>query len=304
MKNVYLLTFLLAIVVTMNSCYEQAKSSSLAKTAEPGSQNFNDYWYAGKAEISSYKLSQSRYGEIHEGKAVLVFVTEDFSKSKQVKLDNGAAAGEDRLPVLKMNFTKKFTTGIYPYSMMLSVFSPVAQGKEVHSPKVTMSSQEWCGQVFSQMNLKKTTYELKSFSYFEREGDQSMTLEKTLLEDELWNKIRLDHKNLPQGEIQVLPGLFHTRLNHKEMKPLKVRASLSAKRDEMSYVLDYVDKGRVLTINFDKSFPHQILSWEEKAKGIRGKVLTTKGVLDKSLMTDYWSKNGTKDAHLRKELNL
>ncbi|MEM1407815.1 MAG: septum formation inhibitor Maf, partial [Bacteroidota bacterium] len=41
---------------------------------------FNNYWYAGKAEITSYELKQSRYGEVHDGEAVLIFVTEPFSK--------------------------------------------------------------------------------------------------------------------------------------------------------------------------------------------------------------------------------
>jgi len=42
------------------------------------SQEFKDYWYAGKAEISSYKLEQARYGELRDGTAALIFVTEDF----------------------------------------------------------------------------------------------------------------------------------------------------------------------------------------------------------------------------------
>ncbi|MDP7238046.1 MAG: hypothetical protein QGI34_15090, partial [Candidatus Latescibacteria bacterium] len=41
--------------------------------------SFGDYWYQGKAEITSYTLKQARYGEIHDGHVVLIFVTEDFS---------------------------------------------------------------------------------------------------------------------------------------------------------------------------------------------------------------------------------
>ena len=50
-------------------------------------QQFKDYWYAGKAEITSYKLEQSRYGELRDGKAVLVYVTEPFLPKAQVKAD-------------------------------------------------------------------------------------------------------------------------------------------------------------------------------------------------------------------------
>ena len=38
---------------------------------------FNAYWYTGLAEITSYSLEQARYGEIHKGSAVLIFVSEE-----------------------------------------------------------------------------------------------------------------------------------------------------------------------------------------------------------------------------------
>ena len=81
-------------------------------SAEAG--DFDAYWYQGKAEITSYRLEQARYGEIHPGHAVLVFVTEDFSRTKQVKLDNPRAAGNDAVKILKLNATKKFNTGSTP----------------------------------------------------------------------------------------------------------------------------------------------------------------------------------------------
>ena len=45
-------------------------------------EKFAKYWYKGKAEITSYKLQQARYGEMYEGTAVTIFVTEDFSNKK------------------------------------------------------------------------------------------------------------------------------------------------------------------------------------------------------------------------------
>src|SRR5438105_8601198 len=100
------------------------------------SEQHRAYWTQGKAEITSYKLTQSRYGELHEGDAVLIFVSEPFSRSKQVKLDDWQSAGNDAVEVLKLNFTKKFVTGIYPYSLMFSVFTP-ADGSR--SLKTTMT---------------------------------------------------------------------------------------------------------------------------------------------------------------------
>ena len=87
--------------------------------SSPG-KAFKSYWYNGEAEITSFDLQQARYGHTYPGQAVMIFVTEDFSKAKQVKLDHPEEAGNDRINVLKLNLTKKFNTGIYPYSMMLS----------------------------------------------------------------------------------------------------------------------------------------------------------------------------------------
>ncbi len=71
----YLITlFFFLIIIPFYSSESQEHNNS---SAIVDSQDFNDYWYDGKAEITSYKLEQARYGELHEGYVVLVFVTED-----------------------------------------------------------------------------------------------------------------------------------------------------------------------------------------------------------------------------------
>ena len=100
-------------------------------------QQFRDYWYPNGAEISRFSLKQSRYGEIHEGDAVLIYVTEDFRPDTQVKAD---FQKPNNVSVLKLNATKKFNTGIYPYSVMQSTFFPVDNNQ--HAIKVT-SSMRW-----------------------------------------------------------------------------------------------------------------------------------------------------------------
>lgn len=112
-------------------------------------QTFDDYWYTQGAEITRYRLEQVRYGEIHEGDAVLIFVTEGFLPDKQVKA-NHPEYHDQVIPILKLIFTKKFYTGIYPYSLMSSIFTPIDIIQYPHTLKVTASTQEWCGQVYSQ----------------------------------------------------------------------------------------------------------------------------------------------------------
>ncbi len=265
------------------------------------SEAFKQYWYAGKAEVNAYNLDQSRYGENRQGKAMLIFVTEGFSRKKQVKLDDPQAAGKDNVAVMKMNYTKNFFTGIYPYSMMLSTFTPISRNQLPHTFKVTMTSQEWCGHVFSQINLAKSRYSVSSYSYFEQEGDTQFTTEKVLLEDELMNLIRIDPANIPLGKIQILPGLFFTRLKHDNLKPQEVVLTKENMPGETHYIIDFPE--RKLTITAEEAFPHKILGWEEQFTE-RGQSYHTKAVLDKTLYTDYWRKNKNEFLPLRDSLGL
>lgn len=265
------------------------------------SPEFTGYWHAGKAEVSSYDLMQSRYGERRPGKAVLIFVTEDLSKKLQVKLDD--PSGKRKINVLKLNYTKNFITGIYPYSLMLSVFTPVNRAKDPATIKTTMSSQEWCGQVYTQINLRGNRYAVKSFSYFEQEADQRFSVRQALLEDELWNLIRLDHENLPVGEIKIIPGLFYTRLHHVDFKARSAFAERSESDSANQYTITFPEDDRVLSIQYETGFPYKILGWKETWKE-KGETMETTARLDKTLYTDYWTKNKNEFLYLRDSLNL
>ncbi|MEM6829232.1 MAG: septum formation inhibitor Maf [Bacteroidota bacterium] len=277
----------------------------------PNSGDFNRYWYGGQAELTSYELQQARYGEIHKGEAVLVFVTEPFSKSKQVKLDNWRDQSPDNVSVLKLNMTKKFLTGIYPYSMMMSTFKPVSSNQYPNAFKISTSSQEWCGHTFMQLNLEENNYRLKGFSYFESEGDVNVSVPGSLVEDEIWTTIRLNPANLPTGDIELLPSTFYLRLRHQETKPQQAKASLTTvassdfgKSTHSKYMLEYTN--RSLAIYFESAFPYQILGWEETHQSGFGKkqALTTVARRINTIQSPYWSQNSNKDRALRKELGL
>ena len=272
--------------------------------------NFKDYWYKGQAEITSYDLEQARYGEIHKGNAVMVFVTEPFSKSKLVKLDYPERSKGEALSVLKLNFTRKFNTGVYPYSTMQSIFTPVELKNNPYTLKVTTSSQEWCGHTFTQLSLRDKHYENLSYSYFESEGDQQSTLNKSLLEDEIWNRIRIAPKELPIGDIQLVPNTLASRLKHFTLNIEPAKAQLREvddNKNHLRYEIKYQNIDRSLSVRFAKSFPHEIISWEEtytSGWGANAKKMVTKGKKKKSIMLDYWSKNQVSDLHYRKELGL
>lgn len=292
--------FLIVNIFLFNlySCGQKQTAVSTTRLYE--SDVFKNYWYAGQAEISSYHLQQSRYGEVREGEAVLIFVTEDFSKSKHVKLDDPGKAENDKVNVLKMNFTKNFVTGIYPYSMMLSVFTPVQNPATL---KVTSSVQEWCGQVFSQMNRRGSRYHIAGNSYFESEGDETFSIKQAWLEDEMWNMIRLAPADLPVGSFEIIPGMFFSRLLHVRQTAHQAIGTRTENEDTVHYELRIKDLERTLVIRFRKEFPHNILGWEETF-GERGQIQKTTATLLKSIKTDYWTKNKNEHLPLRDSLGL
>ncbi|MBU2527259.1 MAG: septum formation inhibitor Maf [Bacteroidetes bacterium] len=266
------------------------------------SDAFKAYWYAGKAELASYELEQARYGEIRNGHAVLIFVTEDFLPEVQVKADRYQ---KTNIPVLKLNFTKKFNTGIYPYSIMTSTFFPV--NNKNHAIKVSFSSQEWCGHVYAQLNNREK-FDVRSHSYFETEADQEFSLEKTYLEDEIWTQLRLDPASLPTGNISMIPSFEYVRLRHQPLVAGEATATLTENADASStYSISYPKAERSLSIHFQTEFPHQILAWEESGKsgfGPDAKVMVTKAKLKKTLITDYWAQHDNDDLPLRAALGL
>lgn len=123
-------------------------------TRPAAAQDFWSWWGDGKGEISSYKIIAPRYGELREGWSVLVFVTEEVSRTTRIKVESDAIPQNDRAPVLKLNRVVKFNTGIYDYSILTSTFSAVESelGKPRFEPmKISFSAQEWCGHVYQML---------------------------------------------------------------------------------------------------------------------------------------------------------
>lgn len=290
-----------SILVFFPSCHLKDSGYSIQHELDP---NFGEYWYQGKAELANYELQQVRYGEIRNGNAVLIFVTEDFSRSMQVKLDYPIKNESDIVKVIKMNFMKKFTTGVYPYSTMTSVFTPIYLNDDPKTVKLTTSSQEWCGHTFIQANLKGNSYKIQGNSYFESEGDQDYSVDGVIMEDEIWTRIRLNPDELPTGSLEMLPGSLFCRFKHVDYKPAIAEAIfLDNSGEKRFYQIDYPELRRSLKIEFSSKFPFEILGWEETyPEGDQLK--TTKANLKKVIQLDYWNKNTNADELLRQEFGL
>lgn len=317
MLNKFQWLFSISLLVLLFSCNEKKEVVQYNKSSSPPgpilpantkayhlTDEWKKYWYDGKAEITTYLLKQSRYGEIHEGNLTNIFVTEDFLTLKQVKPDNPSDEASGKISVLKLNQAVKFVTGIYPYSLMLGCFSPVDVNNYPHAIKVTATAQEWCGQAFFQLNNRNNRMLIEQRSYFETEGDQDISLEPVILEDECWNIIRIDPEKLPTGDQLMLPGALYLRLSHKEISPIRVQLSLIPNDSNYVYTAVFQSIGRTLNIIFEKKFPYLVLGWNDQFPGTDGKVLTTTATLNKTMRTSYWTKHNNIDTVLRKQLGL
>ncbi len=274
-------------------------------------QQFRKYWFSGKGEISRFSLEQARYGEIHKGDAVLVYVTETMNPAKQVKADT---PGPGDVPVLKLNAVRKFFTGMYPYSVMTSVFSPVDAQKYPLPLKISASTQEWCGLVYLQMNLRENEFHITSHSYFEKEGDKQFRLQNILPEDALWTRLRIAPATLPQGEFLLIPSAAYSRFLHRPLKPVRVVGSLNDIENKslegvplVRYEVNFKEVQRTIKISFEKKFPYRIQQWEDTYPGLSRmapKALTTRAIRTHTIMIDYWNHHDNKDRGLTEKLGL
>jgi hypothetical protein len=272
------------------------------KASRPYEQELKAYWYDGQAEITSYTLNQARYGEMREGYAVLIFVTEDFSKDTYTKADTDA---KNNVSVLKMNATRNFNTGIYPYSLMTSTFLPFDGAENVL--KVSNSCQEWCGHTYLELRNRPKDFQIFNASYFQSESQQDIQLPKALLEDEIWSMIRLNPNELPLGKTKIIPSFMYLRFSHVEMKAYDADLSIQKLDDQWVYSLEFPELERFVKIRFNPNLPFNILGWEEtyaSGWGENKKTLTSSAKALVSVKSDYWKRNTNMDSVWRQQLML
>jgi hypothetical protein len=271
----------------------------------------DNYWSQGKAEVNVYEVSQNRYQENHSGQLVSVFVTEDFLTDKQVK--NERYINENSTWILKNIQLKKFTTGVYDYSLFNSVFTPINRNKFPKSLKVSASSQEWCGTMYTQFNLiLDTDYKVEHRSYFESEGDRVTRIKKSYLEDEVFTVLRMNPLLLPVGTVQLIPPANYIQLKHLRIQSYKAITSLIPNDKKeisgsnlMQYKIVYPELNRSIHIVFENKAPYKIMGWFEKfPSSFDGKPRTTSIILKTQKMLPYWRQNSLKDKYLREELGL
>jgi len=169
-------------------------------------------WDDGQAEVSLYEARRPQYGKVESYEAVFIVVKEDFNPQHLVKADP-PYEGKQLLPVLKLNAVHSYWTPNYPYHFLASVF--VRRDDPAALVKLTVGSQEWCGNTFKEIKTGRRT-ELIYHSYFGGEGDGSRLLALRpgdLFEDQLPLALR-GLRFAPGLEVRrrLLPSLISNNL--------------------------------------------------------------------------------------------
>ena len=282
----------------------------LLGAAQVGAVDFYAHWADGKAEVSSYEVVQPRYGELRPGYGVMIFVTESLHRQTFIKVDSPTPEA-DQFYALKLNHILKFTTGIYDYSVMTSVFSQVAgERRPFELRRISFSAQEWCGQVFDEALFRNGQINGHLSSYFASEGRGTYQLnqpEHFASEDHLLILIReLQGPFMDLGEVrevEVLPGFWQLRQAQQPhaTAPGRIHKAAEEQLETATGALasvrwDLHIGQRQRTLWTEKAYPHRILRWEDST-GERGELLRT-------IRVPYWQLQTHADEEYRRELGI
>ncbi len=280
--------------------------------AQAASPEVWKHWSDGKAELSGYRLTQPRYGQLRQGTAILIYVTEPFSRSARVKADPGRHPEQDVETVLKLNVVKDFQTGLYDYNLMSSLFVAMDAkgGRPAEALKFAFSSHEWCGHVYEELKVEPTVVERLYRSYFDGESsDQPVPrLPGGLLTEELLVRVRgLPEPFLAPGQSKALPLLLsveRSRFLHQPLRfvPGKVERSAEAKKLTVPagtfevdvYTATAGEERYVYSV--ERAFPQRIVAWEGP-EGERAELLGSQRL-------PYWTLNQEGHERFLKDLGL
>lgn len=291
----------LVVGLVLAGCDAAAEPPSRPSQAPPG---FWEHWGDGRGELTGYRLTQPRYGELREGEVVLVVVTETLDAAERVKSDRDRGT-----PVLKLNEARDFRTGLYDYNGMLTTWlaldGSLPRGLPVRS---RFSLQEWCGHAFEDLVVEDEGTRLRTTvnTYFEGEsGATELVLEgEVLAADAMPLLVReLAGELIGAGEerpVGWVPSSLSRRLHHREL----VRQQATLRRSEPTTLLDG-STGHITTVEAPEGTwrwhvaddaVNSLVGWE----GPDGERAVRTG----SLRRAYWRDSREGDEGLRAALGL
>ena len=272
--NKFIRNNFLAICITLSVIFAFTKKATIFQQDKPQmpqnvivavnqetNKSFIDYWKTHKIEVSKYQLTED---SVSVGEGSLTFMIDHVSGINET----------DSIQVLRTDFMGKIHKENYDYSAMTSVYLPLNLPLRPHALKVLNSVQEPAGNSFLSLSQIPKEYEIIVKNTFQKKIKEKFTMERVNLEDELWAKIRMNPKNLPTGEIEIIPSFAYWQSVRQSPDIYEAKATLTdysgtefTGRKLQLYNLDYPDLKRNLSIIFEGNFPFEIVGWKRVSDG-------------------------------------
>jgi hypothetical protein len=263
-----------------------------APAAGPSGAVFGPEWDDGKAEVAAHRSRVSVYGTPREAEEFLITVTEEQDRRELVKALPGAPAAARRR-VVKLNRERTIPTGIYTYRQFSSTF---VDRETLELTKIAMSSQEWCGTTFVEATVRDGRLRLRTFSYFEGQGDRDFEI---AWPTGAWavDALPLLARGLPADaggrlEVKLLPSLLSNKVAEPALAKAVVTWTAPA-RGRQEVVVSAPGHGEQ-RLALEAGGERRVLEWSHPDGG--------RTTLLRSERLPYWSLNASGDERRRERL--
>jgi len=229
---------------------------NVAAAAASSEWGMNPTWDDGLAEVAKYQARRTVYGKTRVFETICITVKEDFTPNFYVKADSPS---DQSIPVLKFNVVSTIPAGNYDYRYLTSVF--VSRHNPMNLIKLTSGSQEWCGNTFKEVRNWENKSGLIFHSYFDGEGDGSLTLDLRpgdLMEDQLPVALRsLAFKEGHQFRTRVLDSLIDNRAKPPRLSSAEIAVRGREKLNDWNvWRVEVRREGLLQTYWFEQAFPN------------------------------------------------
>ena len=241
-------------------------------------------WDDGRAEYDIYAATEVREGLPRPARVVYLIVKEPFDPKTRVKSDRPGS-----IDVLKMNQVIDVPTGVYAFHQMESTFWNRATAAVL---KVSLSSNDSCGNSFKEGWLEGGFFRLLFHTYWDGEADGERRIPippGALFYDELPMKLRcLRRFDAGEYPVRLLPSIIGSKVGRPAFGPATIRVLPPAA--DGSIRIEVAHASGIDRFAFDRAAPHLLRSW----KRADGSALE----LRKSQRLDYWNRNRPGDEKL------
>lgn len=267
-KNIVLLSSWLLLLAACGNNEEQVSEPEVT----PGTVLQQDWaadalWDDGLAEVARYEAERVVYGKPRQFEYTFILVKEEFNKEYNVKTDNYDRS--DLFPVMKVNKFARIPTEKYPYHYLSSLFYKREDPATLH--KMTISSQEWCGNTFKSFEHTDSSYQYSYNSYWDGQGNGH-----TALKDGIWFEDGLSYSlralDFSEG-LNFKRPVLDSQINNKANKPTIYNADFLVSKDttlsqQAWQVSIKFDDEKSSTYWFAQEYPNLLLK-QESSDGCR-----------------------------------